>query len=71
MQWLLNQRLSRAQRLLENGDAPIEVVAQQSGFGSALSLRQHFRAGLRTSPSAYRKLYRRSGDAAAGPADAA
>jgi transcriptional regulator GlxA family with amidase domain len=71
MQWLLNRRLSRAQRMLENGDAPIEVVAQQSGFGSALSLRQHFRTGLRTSPSAYRKLYRRTEGAAGHMPDAA
>lgn len=58
MQWLLNQRLSRARRMLESGDTPIDMVAQQSGFGSALSLRQHFRALLQTSPSAYRKQFR-------------
>lgn len=57
-QWLLNQRLAHAQRMLESGDASIEVVAQEAGFGSALSLRQHFRTALRTSPSAYRKLFR-------------
>lgn len=61
-QWLLNQRVAHAQRLLESSDASIEVVAQQAGFGSALSLRQHFRVSLRTSPSAYRKLYRPTGD---------
>jgi len=33
-------------------------VAQEAGFGTALSLRQHFRASLQTSPSAYRKLFR-------------
>lgn len=57
-QWLLNQRLAHAQHMLESSDASIEVVAQEAGFGSALSLRQHFQANLRTSPSAYRKLYR-------------
>lgn len=56
-QWLLNQRLAHAQRLLEKSDAPIEVVAQQSGFGTALSLRQHFRAALQQTPSAYRRLF--------------
>lgn len=56
-QWLLNQRLAHAQRMLERGDASIELVAQISGFGSALSLRQHFRNTLHTSPSAYRKLF--------------
>lgn len=57
-QWLLNQRVMHAQRLLEAGDASIEAVAQDAGFGTALSLRQHFRAALRTSPSDYRKRFR-------------
>jgi transcriptional regulator GlxA family with amidase domain len=57
-QWVLKQRLAHAQRMLETTDAPVEVVAGEAGFGTALSLRQHFREHLRTSPSAYRKLYR-------------
>lgn len=57
-QWLLSQRLTQAQRLLERSDASIEMVAQQAGFGSALSLRQHFRSTLRTSPSEYRRQFR-------------
>lgn len=43
-QWLLNQRMAHAQRMLETSEASIEVVAQEAGFGTALSLRQHFRA---------------------------
>ena len=58
-QWLLGQRLAHAQSMLERGDASIEVVAQQAGFGSALSLRQHFRTVLQMSPSAYRAAHRR------------
>lgn len=57
-QWLLSQRLIHAQRLLETCDASIERIAQDAGFGTALSLRQHFRAVLRTSPSDYRKRFR-------------
>lgn len=57
-QWLLAQRLAHAQRMLESGDASIEVVALEAGFGTALSLRQHFRSAFRTSPSAYRALFR-------------
>jgi transcriptional regulator GlxA family with amidase domain len=57
-QWLLAQRLAHARWMLETGDAPVEVVAQEAGFGSALSLRQHFRAALQTSPAAYRKAFR-------------
>ncbi|HCY64866.1 MAG TPA: AraC family transcriptional regulator [Oxalobacteraceae bacterium] len=57
-QWLLGLRLTHAQRMLESSDASIEVVAQEAGFGTALSLRQHFRSAFRTSPSTYRALYR-------------
>lgn len=57
-QWLLSQRLAHAQRMLESGDASIEVVAQKAGFGTALSLRQHFKSAFRTSPSAYRAHFR-------------
>ena len=35
----------------------VEQVATEVGFGSALSLRQHFASQLHTSPSAYRRLF--------------
>ena len=57
-QWLLNQRLARAQRLLESTDRPIEAIAADTGFGSAVSLRQRFAAALKTSPTAYRREFR-------------
>ncbi|HYD58794.1 MAG TPA: helix-turn-helix domain-containing protein [Noviherbaspirillum sp.] len=57
VQWLLNQRLALAQRMLETTDQAIEVIAQEAGFGSALSLRQHFRVAFNTSPSEYRKQF--------------
>lgn len=57
-QWLLGQRLAHAQRLLETGQQGIEAVAAESGFGSALSLRQHFSAAFQLSPSAYRAQFR-------------
>ncbi|QPF71808.1 helix-turn-helix domain-containing protein [Roseateles sp. DAIF2] len=56
--WLLEQRLARARRLLETSDRPVERIAAQAGFGSALSLRQHFQARLGLAPSAYRRQYR-------------
>lgn len=65
-QWLLSQRLTHAQRMLESGDASIEVVAQEAGFGTSLSLRQHFKTAFRTSPSAYRALYRPNAAVEAG-----
>ena len=59
--WLQGQRLALAQRLLETSDRPIDTVAADTGFGSALSLRQHFAAALKTSPSAYRRQFRVTG----------
>ena len=56
-QWLLNQRLAYAQRLLETTRQPVESIAQSAGFGSAVSLRQHFSRAYHTSPSAYRALF--------------
>ncbi|HEY1394206.1 MAG TPA: helix-turn-helix domain-containing protein [Methylibium sp.] len=58
VKWLLNQRLARAQRLLETTDHSIDAVACEAGFGSAVSLRQHFGAALNTSPLAYRREFR-------------
>ncbi len=57
-QWLLNHRLASAQRLLETTDRRIEVIAADTGFGSAVSLRQHFRTAFGISPSAYRQGFR-------------
>ncbi len=56
-QWLLGQRLAHAQRMLETTRQPIDVIAQHAGFGSAVSLRQHFSRAYHTSPSAYRVLF--------------
>ena len=58
MQWLLRQRVLHAQRLLEATDLPIELVAQQCGFGTATSFRTHFRRVAGTSPAAYRRTFR-------------
>jgi len=56
-QWLLEQRLAHAQRMLETTRQSVEAVAQLSGFGSAVSLRQHFSRAYHTSPSAYRAVF--------------
>lgn len=56
--WLLEQRLARAQRLLETTDGPLEAVAADAGFGSGASLRQHFASALKTSPARYRREFR-------------
>jgi AraC family transcriptional activator FtrA len=55
--WLLGQRVLEARRLLESTDIPIEDVASACGFGSAASLRAHFREHVGTSPTAYRQTF--------------
>ena len=55
--WILHQRLLEARRLLESSDTPIEDVARSSGFGSAASLRVHFKASTGISPTAYRRAF--------------
>jgi transcriptional regulator GlxA family with amidase domain len=56
--WLLSERLARSQVMLEGGDQSIEQVAELAGFGSAVSLRAHFRAAFGVSPTAWRQTFR-------------
>lgn len=58
LQWVLRQRISSAQRMLETSDVPIEIIAQRSGFGSAAVLRTHFRRVVGTPPLSYRRTFR-------------
>lgn len=58
-EWLLMERLSRARELLEGSRRPIDDVAAACGFGSAATLRHHFRSRLGTSPAAYRAQFGR------------
>jgi len=55
--WLTLQRVLAAQRLLEEAGASIEDVAASVGFGTAQTLRLHFRRILRTSPTGYRRQF--------------
>ncbi|HSS32004.1 MAG TPA: helix-turn-helix domain-containing protein [Solirubrobacterales bacterium] len=57
LQWLLGQRVLEARRLLEDSDLPVEAVAWRVGFGTAASLRDHFRRATATTPSAYRRSF--------------
>jgi transcriptional regulator GlxA family with amidase domain len=58
LRWLHAQRVLEARRLLERTDLRVEEIATRAGFGSAPSLREHFRRATRTSPSAYRRSFR-------------
>jgi AraC family transcriptional regulator, transcriptional activator FtrA len=57
LQWLLDQRVQEARRLLEETDLPIDAVAWRAGFGTAASLREHFRRVTATTPTAYRRSF--------------
>jgi AraC family transcriptional activator FtrA len=57
LDWLNAQRVRRAQQLLETTDLTIERIATDRGFGSAATLRRHFRHTLATSPDAYRRTF--------------
>jgi AraC family transcriptional activator FtrA len=58
--WLLQQRVELARRLLETTDMSIDLVADQSGFGTADNLRKHFRRTVHTSPNSYRRAFART-----------
>lgn len=58
LQWLLHQRLGHTSRLLETSDRSIEVIAGEAGFGSAVSMRNHFVSAFGVSPAAYRRQFR-------------
>lgn len=59
--WIARQRIIAAQRLLEQTDFSLDLVAQQCGFASAAVLRQNFSRVLRMSPTAYRKRFTTTG----------
>ncbi|WP_432139082.1 MULTISPECIES: GlxA family transcriptional regulator [unclassified Streptomyces] len=57
LRWLLDQRTAAAQKLLERTDLPMPEVARRAGFGSEVTMRQHFASRLATSPRAYRAAF--------------
>lgn len=67
LQWLLNQRIHRAQELLENTDDSVEHIAAQVGMGTATTLRRHFKRTVGVPPDTYRRTFR-SGFGAPQPA---
>ncbi|MDQ0685482.1 transcriptional regulator GlxA family with amidase domain [Streptomyces achromogenes] len=69
LRWLLDQRVAAAQRLLERTDLAMPEVARRAGFGSEVTMRQHFASRLATSPRAYRAAFNASSatDSAAAP----
>ncbi len=56
--WLHQQRLTRAQDLLERTEASVEQIAARCGMGTATTLRRHFHQTVGVSPTAYRTAFR-------------
>ncbi|MET8609525.1 MULTISPECIES: GlxA family transcriptional regulator [Streptomyces] len=57
-QWLTRQRVERARQLLETTDLSMDQVAQEAGFGTSQSMRQHLQQALGVTPTAYRRTFR-------------
>lgn len=58
-QWLINERIKAAQLQLETTHHTVEQIADACGFGTSLSLRQHFSSIVGVTPTTYRKAYGR------------
>jgi AraC family transcriptional regulator, transcriptional activator FtrA len=56
--WLLAERMARARELLEEAPLTVDDVAAACGFGTAATMRHHFRAVLGTSPASYRSRFK-------------
>ncbi|SCG78176.1 transcriptional regulator, AraC family with amidase-like domain [Micromonospora echinaurantiaca] len=56
--WLTNQRVLLARRLLEETRLSVEDVADRSGFGDAAALRHHFARRVGATPHSYRTTFR-------------
>jgi AraC family transcriptional activator FtrA len=66
-QWLLTQRLNHAKELLESTELPVDQVSAHSGLGSATNLRHHFAVAVGSTPTDYRRAFRRSAQHGTNP----
>ncbi|HEB0853071.1 TPA: helix-turn-helix domain-containing protein, partial [Citrobacter freundii] len=57
-EWLIAERLRRSQELLESSPLPVERIAEQVGFLSPVTWRQHFKSHFGVSPAEWRKTFR-------------
>ncbi|WP_067502287.1 helix-turn-helix domain-containing protein [Actinoplanes sp. TFC3] len=58
LQWLLTQRIRRAQELLETTGDSIDTIAAACGMGTATTLRRHFQRTVGVPPDTYRRTFR-------------
>ena len=59
-QWIIQQRVQRAEELLERTDLSVEQISIEVGFGNAAALRHHFAQIRGTSPQHYRQTFGRA-----------
>jgi len=59
VQWLAQERVTRACQLLETTELSIDRVCEEVGFNNAESMRYHFREKIEISPQEYRKRFKR------------
>jgi transcriptional regulator GlxA family with amidase domain len=64
--WLLSQRLSRAEELLETTGLPIEQIAERVGYRSAAVFREQFAARRGLAPRDYRRTFSHTTRSSAG-----
>ncbi|MFD5322092.1 helix-turn-helix domain-containing protein [Streptomyces sp. NPDC127098] len=60
LQWLLTQRIRRAQELLETTGDSVDAIATATGMGTATTLRRHFNRTVGVPPDTYRRTFRSS-----------
>lgn len=58
LQWLLTQRIRRAQELLETTDDVVDTIAAATGMGTSTTLRRHFNRTVGVPPDTYRRTFR-------------
>jgi AraC family transcriptional regulator, transcriptional activator FtrA len=58
LQWLVTQRIRRAQELLETTDDSVDTVAAAAGMGTATTLRRYFHRTVGVPPDSYRRTFR-------------
>ena len=55
--WVTQQRVLRAEQLLEQTDHSVERIATEVGFGNAATLRHHFTRQRGVAPQQYRRAF--------------
>jgi transcriptional regulator GlxA family with amidase domain len=59
LKWILAARIKRARALLETTQNSMDDIASSVGFGSSVTMREHFRNSVHTNPKAYRQSFQR------------